>query len=241
MKSFSISRVAQYARYHYSVTRFNYLSYILAMIALPTLFGILDKNLYTAKEMLIPIYIFAGIAMAVATTRMMRGRGTKIMDSVLPVTAAERHVFNVFNLAVVYPVLFAIVAAVVLGIVSIFNEFSISFGDAYWMLAYDTLLEWPVYVLIQIGCSTALLINLLARRSLILAYMIAFFGSLTLLVLFVLGMQWLSDNVEFSWSFNPTAAERDVIRYILETIFCLIPVAIYTLCYIVLRKRQVKW
>ena len=241
MKSFSISRVAHYARYHYSVTRFNYLSYILAMIALPTLFGILGKNLHTAEGMLIPIYIFAGVAMAVATTRMMRGRGTKIMDGVLPVTAAERHVFNVFNLAVVYPVLFAIVAAVTLGIVSIFNKASISFGEAYWMLAYDTLLEWPVYVLIQIGCSTALLINLLARRSLILAYMIAYFGSQALLVLFFFGMEWLSGNVEFSWSFNPTEAERDVIRYILETIFCLIPVAIYTLCYVVLRKRQVKW
>ena len=241
MKSFSISRVAHYARYHYSVTRFNYLSFILAMIALPTLFGILGKNLYTAKEMLIPIYIFAGVAMAVATTRTMRGRGTKIMDGVLPVTAAERHVFNVFNLAVVYPVLFALVAAVTLGIVSIFNKASISFGEAYALLAEDTLLEWPVYVLIQIGCSTALLINLLARRSLILAYMIAYFGSQALLVLFFFGMEWLLDNVEFSWSFNPTAAERDVIRYILETIFCLIPVAIYTLCYVVLRKRQVKW
>ena len=241
MKSFSISRVAHYARYHYSVTRFNYLSYILAMIALPTLFGILGKNLHTAEEMLIPIYIFAGVAMAVATTRTMRGRGTKIMDGVLPVTAAERHVFNVFNLAVVYPVLFALVAAVTLGIVSVFNKASISFGEAYALLAEDTLLEWKVYVVIQIGCSTALLINLLARRSLILAYMIAYFGSQALLVLFFFGMEWLSDNVEFSWSFNPTAAERDVIRYILETIFCLIPVAIYTLCYVVLRKRQVKW
>lgn len=241
MKSFSISRVAHYARYHYSVTRFNYLSYILAMIALPTLFGILCKNLYRAWDMLIPIYIFAGIAMAVTTTRTMRGRGTKIMDSVLPVTAAERHVFNVVNLAVVYPVLFAIVATVVLGIVSIFNESSWTFCEVYSELAEYTLLDWAVYVLIQIGCSTALLINLLARRSLILAYMITFFGSLTLFVLFVLGMQWLSGNVEFSWSFNPTAAERDVIRYILETIFCLIPVVIYTLCYIVLRKRQVKW
>ena len=71
--------------------------------------------------------------------------------------------------------------------------------------------------------------------------MIAYFGSQALLVLFFFGMEWMSDNVEFSWSFNPTAAERDVIRYILETIFCLIPVVIYTLCYVVLRKRQVKW
>ena len=241
MKSFSLLRVAHYARYHYSVTRFNYLSYILAMIALPTLFGILDENLYTAKEMLIPIYIFAGVAMAVATTRTMRGRGTKIMDGVLPVTAAERHVFNVVNLAVAYPVLFAIVAAVALGIVSLIKGYMSGFGEAYLQLAEDTLLKWEIYVLIQIGCSTALLINLLARRSLILAYMIAFFGSQTLLVLFFYGMVWLLDNVEFSWSFNPTAAEKDVIEYTLKTIFCMIPVAIYTLCYVVLRKRQVKW
>ena len=241
MKSFSISRVAHYARYHYSVTRFSYLSYILAMIALPTLFGILGKNLHTAKGMLIPIYIFAGVAMAVATTRTMRGRGTKIMDGVLPVTAAERHVFNVVNLAVVYPVLFAIVAAVALGIVSIFNKDSWTFCEVYSQLAEDTLLKWEIYVLIQIGCSTALLINLLARRSLILAYMIAYFGSQALLVLFFYGMQWLSDNVEFSWSFNPTEAEMDAIECALKTIFCMIPVAIYTLCYVVLRKRQVKW
>lgn len=234
-------RVAHYARYHYSVTRFNYLSYILAMIALPTLFGILGKNLYTAGDMLAPIYIFAGIAMAVTTTRTMRGRGTKIMDSVLPVTAAERHVFNVVNLAVVYPVLFAIVAAVVLGIVSIFNESSWTFCKAYSQLAEEALLWWPTYIIIQIGCSTALLINLLARRSLILAYVITFFGSLTLLVSFIYGMEWLSDNVEFSWSFNPTDAEMDAMEYTLKTIFCMIPVAIYTLCYVVLRKRQVKW
>ena len=241
MKSFSIRRVAHYARYHYSVTRFNYLSYILAMIALPTLFGILGKNLYTAGDMLAPIYIFAGIAMAVTTTRTMRGRGTKIMDSVLPVTAAERHVFNVFNLAVAYPVLFAFVAAVSLGIVSLIKGYMSGFGEAYLQLAEDTLLQWAVYVLIQIGCSTALLINLLARRSLILAYMIAFFGSQTLLVLFFFGMEWLSDNVEFSWSFNPTDAEIDAMECTLKTIFCMIPVAIYTLCYVVLRKRQVKW
>jgi hypothetical protein len=109
------------------------------------------------------------------------------------------------------------------------------------MLAYDTLLEWTAYVFVQIGCSTALLINLLARRSLILAYVITFFGSLTLLVSFIYGMEWLSDNVEFSWSFNPTDAEMDAMEYTLKTLFCLIPVAIYTLCYVVLRKRQVKW
>jgi hypothetical protein len=100
MKSFSIRRVAHYARYHYSVTRFRYLSFIVAVIALPTLFGILSKDLGTAQGMLVPIYLFGGVAMAVTTMRTMRDRGTKILDSVLPVSVADRQVFNIFNLAV---------------------------------------------------------------------------------------------------------------------------------------------
>ena len=245
MKSFSIRRVAHYARYHYSVTRFNYLSYIVAMIALPALFGILGKSLHAAEGMLIPIYIYAGLAMAVATTRMMRGRGTKIMDSVLPVTAAERHVFNVFNLAVVYPVLFAFVAAVALGIVSIFDEFSISFGDAYYMLVYDTLLQWPIYVFVQIVCSASLLINILARRSLILAYTLTFFGGMTLLLLSIFGVGVLFESLSFDFYFGPedmpSQSTLDAIAVIFKVLYCLIPVAIYALGYVALRKRQVKW
>ena len=243
MKSFSISRVAHYARYHYSVTRFNYLSFILAMIALPTLFGILGKDLDTAKGMLIPIYIFAGVAMAVTTTRTMRGRGTKIMDGVLPVTAAERHVFNVFNLTVVYPVLFVFVAAVALGIVSLFNRDMLGFGEAYSQLAEDTFLEWKVYVVIQIGCSTALLINLLARRNLFAAYLIAFLGfiALFLCVGWVLGvmseMNYVYDNTIY---INPQVFV-DVVEPIVKVVYSLLPVAIYAICYAVLRKRQIKW
>ena len=253
MKSFSLRRVAHYARYHYSVTRFNYLSYILAMIALPTLFGILGKDLYTTKEMLIPIYIFAGVVMAVTTTRTMRGRGTKIMDGVLPVTAAERHVFNVVNLTVVYPVLFAFVAAVVLGIVSIFNESSWTFCEVYSQLAEDVLLEWKAYVVIQIGCSTALLINICARRSLVFAYALVFFVCFGGLVLFVTGMEWLSDNgyldwlrdwlnsLDFEFYIDIDESWNKYIEYLFKTLCFMVPAAIYALGYVALRKRQVKW
>ena len=71
--------------------------------------------------------------------------------------------------------------------------------------------------------------------------MIAFFGSQALLVLFFFGMEWLLDNVEFDLSIGPDDISWDTVRYTLKTIFCLIPVVIYTLCYVVLRKRQVKW
>ena len=241
MKSFSIRRVAHYARYHYSVTRLNYLRLIVAVLVGPALFGMLNKSIFTSASILVAIYLFAGISVAVACTHSMRDRGMKIMDGLLPVSATERFVFNVLNLSVIYPVAFAAVSAVTLAIVAPFSELSMSFGECYKFLLNEALLLWSVYVLVQIVCSMSLLINLLARRSLILAYVITFVGFVALLCLLVCGMEWLSDNVEFSWSFNPTDAEMDAIEYTLKTIFCMIPVAIYTLCYVVVRKRQVKW
>ena len=244
MKSFSLLRVAHYARYHYSVTRHHYIQLFVAVLALPVLFGILNRSLHAATNNLVAIYIFGGIAMAVSTTRTMRGRGTKIMDGVLPVSVAERHVFNIFNLTVVYPVVFALVSLLALGIVAPFHVDVIGhfdFNSSCSLLFDEALLLWPIYVLVQIVCSSSLLINILARRSLVFAYVLVSFAMFGCLVMFVSGMEWLSDNVEFSWSFNPTAAEMDAIECTLKTIFCMIPVAIYTLCYVALRKRQVKW
>jgi hypothetical protein len=248
MKSFSIRRVAHYARYHYSVTRFRYLSFIVAVIALPTLFGILSKDLGTAQGMLVPIYLFGGVAMAVTTMRTMRDRGTKILDSVLPVSIADRQVFNIFNLAVVYPLLFTVIAAVALGIVAPFNaEEWITFGRAFKILWTNTLAYWPIYIFVQIVCSTCLLINICARRSLLLAYAMIFFATIAGFILFVCGLDWLSDNVTWNLSFEANLSEDleehtvKVIEYALKTFYCLIPVVIYALGYVALRRRQVKW
>jgi hypothetical protein len=248
MKSFSIRRVAHYARYHYSVTRFRYLSFIVAVIALPTLFGILSKDLGTAQGMLVPIYLFGGVAMAVTTMRTMRDRGTKILDSVLPLSVADRQVFNIFNLAVVYPLLFTVIAAVALGIVAPFNvEEWITFGRAFKILWTNTLAYWPIYIFVQIVCSTCLLINICARRSLLLAYAMIFFATIAGFILFVCGLDWLSDNVTWNLSFEANLSEDleehtvKVIEYALKTFYCLIPVAIYALGYVALRRRQVKW
>ena len=243
MKSFSLRRVAHYARYHYSVTRFHYLSFIVAAIALPTLFGILNNSLLMLPSMLVAIYLFGGIAMAVSATRTMRGRGTKIMDGVLPVSAAERQVFNIFNLAIVYPLLFIVITVVALGVVVPFNEDDYAtFGSEFMRIWDYAFIEWASYVAVQIICSSSLLINICARRSLVFAYTLVFFIILGGLVIFVNGMEWLFENVSYdlqveldfdSWS--------GFIEYTFKTLYCMIPVAIYALGYVALRKRQVKW
>ena len=61
------------------------------------------------------------------------------------------------------------------------------------------------------------------------------------MVLFALGMDWLSDNVAFNFSFNPDEATKSVVENIVKAIYAMTPVAIYALGYVALRKRQVKW
>lgn len=241
MKSFSLLRVAHYARYHYSVTRFHYLSFIVAAIALPTLFGILNNSLQMLPSMLVAIYMFGGVAMAVSTTRTMRGRGTKIMDGVLPVSAAERQVFNAFNLCVVYPLLFVVISVMALGAVVPFNEDDyVTFGGEFMRIWDYAFMEWASYVAVQIICSSSLLINICARRSLLFAYVLVFFAMFGCLVMFVSGMEWLFENVSFdlqvdfdSWS--------GFMEYMFKTLYAMIPVGLYLLGYVALRKRQVKW
>ncbi len=254
MKSFSLRRIAHYARYHYSVTRFHYLSFIVAAIGFPALMGILNNSLAILPSMLVAIYMFGGVAMAVSTTRTMRGRGTKIMDGVLPVSALERQIFNVFNLGVVYPLLFVVIAVAALGAVVPFNESDYTtFSSAFMSLWDDAIWYWAVYVFVQVVCSTSLLINICARRSLIFAYVLVFFICFGGLVVFVSGMEWLSDNGYLDWLrvwLNSLDFEVYIdideswtkyLEYLFKILCFMVPAAIYALGYVALRRRQVKW
>ena len=248
MKGFSLRRVAHYARYHYSVTRFHYFGFVVAAIALPTLFGILGHSLQILPSMLVAIYLFGGVRLAVSTTSTMRSRGTKILDGVLPVSAAERQVFNAFNLCVVFPLLFAVISAASLGIVSLFaKDDYITFGSAFAFIWDYALGEWVTYVVVQIICSACLLINICARRSLVFAYAMLFFASMVALVLFVCGMGWLSENVsmnwdvDVNWEFEISDRMEQVILYTIKTLYVMIPMVLYLLGYVALRRRQVKW
>jgi hypothetical protein len=243
MESLSIRRVVHYARYHYSATYFRYLSLFLVFLAMPMLIGVFLEVPKFTYALLVPNYLFGGVAMAIITTRSMRGRGTKVLDGVLPVTSAERHLVNVFNLVVVFPLLFVIISTFALGVVALVSESSfLSFALLYEDMLFEIIFNWPVYVFVQIVCSISLLINLLARRSLILAYIVAYFGSIALCILcFVVA-------VCFFYIVDPDGVDKVLLRIpnvvieiIIKIIYCMIPVGIYALDYVVLRRRQVKW
>lgn len=243
MKSFSIRRVAHYARYHYTSMRNNYLGMLLTMLAFPVVLGIIDGDVTAAAEISMTIYLFAGIAFALRTTWAMRNKGTLVLDSALPVSKGERFTFMLFNLAVAYPLACYAVAVLSMLIVAPFSRegtLAEAMNDYFVRFAF----EWAVYVIVQIFASACLLINLAARRSLIVAYM----GAMVGVIAFTIGTSaaggwWM--NAMYEGNVDLLVADVDAslktIQWILTTIFILTPIVFYALAYSVLRRRQVKW
>lgn len=243
MKSFSIRRVAHYARYHYTSMRNNYLGMFLTMLAFPVVFGILDRDVTVVAEISSAILLFGGIAFALRTTWAMRNKGTLVLDSALPVSKGERFTFMLFNLAVAYPLACYAVAVLAMLIVAPFSSegtLAEAMNEYFVMFAF----EWAAYVIVQIFASACLLINLAARRSLIVAYM----GAMVGMIAFTIGTSaaggwWM--NAMYEGNVDLLVADVDAslktIQWIVTTIFILTPIVFYALAYSVLRRRQVKW
>lgn len=247
MNSFSIRRVAQYARYHYTSMRNNYLGLILTMLAFPVVIGIMDKDVVSAADISIPIYIFGGIAFVLRTTWAMRNKGMRVIDSALPVSKGERFTFMLFNLAVVYPLVCFAVAALSMLIVAPFGvEGTLAEAMSQYFVRFA--FEWPTYVVVQIIASACLLINLAARRNLLVAYI----GAIVGVIAFVVGSSYAGAQLAISvygdagpeWQELLVAdikSNVDVVNWIIITIFVSTPIIFYAIAYSVLRRRQVKW
>ena len=247
MKSFSIRRVAHYARYHYTSMRNNYLGVLLTMLAFPVVLGIMDKDTCVAAEISMVILLFGGIAFALRTTWAMRNKGMLVLDSALPVSKGERFTFMLFNLAVAYPLACFAVAALSMLIVAPFSmegTIAEAMNDYFVRFAF----EWPVYVIVQIVASASLLINLAARRNLIVAYI----GAIVGVIAFIVGASYagvqlanaLYDMESSEWVDLMVAdieANIELVKWIIIAIFVSTPIVFYAIAYSVLRRRQVKW
>lgn len=247
MKSFSIRRVAHYARYHYTSMRNNYLGMLLTMLAFPVVLGIMDKDTCVAAEISMVILLFGGIAFALRTTWAMRNKGMLVLDSALPVSKGERFTFMLFNLAVAYPLACFTVAALSMLIVAPFSmegTIAEAMNDYFVRFAF----EWPVYVIVQIVASASLLINLAARRNLIVAYI----GAIVGVIAFIVGASYagvqlanaLYDMESSEWVDLMVAdieANIELVKWIIIAIFVSTPIVFYAIAYSVLRRRQVKW
>ena len=236
MKGYSLSRVAQYARYHYISQSKNYLSLLFTMFAMPAIIAILSRDMHDVPGVAMAIYLFGAIGFAVRTTFSMRERTSKVREMTLPVSAEERMTFMFFNLAVAYPLACLITASLAIVVTYPFS-YSREIGTAFEELLSSGFLEWPIYIIVQIIASSSLLINLLARRNLFVAYLGAFAGVVTFLAITGRAVVEILENFDDQLQYVNVYLPEPVAI----TLFCLVPVVIYAFAYLALRRRQMKW
>lgn len=236
MKGYALSRVAQYARYHYISQSKNYLSLLFTMFAMPAIIGILSRSMLDVPGIAMAIYLFGAIGFAVRTTFSMRERTSKVREMTLPVSAEERMTFMFFNLAVAYPLACLITASLAIVVTYPFS-YSREIGEAFEELLSSGFFEWPIYIIVQIIASSSLLINLLARRNLFVAYLGAFAGVVTFLAITGRALVEILENFDDQLQYVNIYLPEPVAI----TLFCLVPVVIYAFAYLALRRRQMKW
>jgi hypothetical protein len=216
---------------------------MLVIFGLPLFIGLVDLDVENAIGVAAIIYFFASIGFASLSVYPMRDRGMKILEMCVPVSKCERMSFLLLNMAVIYPLLVTI-AAFIVALITAFVDPDIYNIKELLLEMYDNGFgDWWLYVTCQLFGAGALLVNLLARRNLFVAYLIAFlcFIALFSCVGWVLGvmseMNYVYDNTIY---INPQVFV-DVVEPIVKVVYSLLPVAIYAICYAVLRKRQIKW
>lgn len=240
MGSFSLGRVAQYARYYYVSNNKYIITLLLQFIGIPLLMGVLTREASAIEAVDVAFYLFSAVVSAIFATKAMRDRGRKIMEVTIPVSNEERMVFMLINSAVVFP-LMAIgtgLLALVIGSPFSYDEYSLSGGISE--MCREFYFNWPFYLSMQLISSACLLINILARRNLFVAYLGAFIG---VIVFFGVSGNIIAEIVMH----NPHSF--DFLNYIdsdkaevwAKVVFCSLPACFYALCYLALRKRQMKW
>lgn len=235
MKSYSLGRVAQYARYHYVSNMKHYFSMVATMVLVPVVFGILSHSVSTVEGICTALYLFSGFIFAVRTTFAMRDRGTKILECVVPISNEERMTFMFLNIAVVAPIVAALVPVVGMLIVALFDYETFDLWGRIMDLLRNVYLQWPIYVVVQIIGSASLLLNLVARRNLVVVYVAAFLGSVTALTLIGrAGIEILINN-------DIQIEMLELNEEVSTALFIALPILFYLCCYWALRRRQMKW
>ncbi len=238
MKNFTLGNVVNYVRYHYTTQYKLYLTLVLQMLLIPLFFGIISREADVAYAISIVIYVFGTLSLSRIMVLPLRDRGMKIMEMTVPVSSVERMWVILLNGLVLYPIVAFLVGvlAVTLSTPFHYGEFDL-IGQIKEMVV-DNYFFWGTYVFIQIMFSGSLIINLLARRNLAIAYLVAF----VIMVAFVIVVARAGVEVFVRFEDQLRSIETWYLpQWLGVTIYSLIPTTMYAICYILLRKRQVKW
>lgn len=242
MRSFSLSRLAQYARYYYVSNGKFIISILLQMIGIPLLIGILSREGTSVENVVVAFYVFSAFGSALFSTTALRERGRKTMEMTIPVSNEERIAFMVLNSAVIFPMMSMITGLLALVLSTPFYYGDYSLVQIIGSLLKDYYFDYPFYLSIMLMSSCCLLINLLARRRLFVAYLMAFIGFIVFCVVagkVLEGIMYNNPNPDKFYFFM--YIDSDMLELWAKVIYGLMPMLFYALSYVTLRKRQMKW
>lgn len=235
MKSFSLSRVAQYARYHYVTESRSYVWNWLSMFGLPLLFAIMSRDASTVMALSVVCYAVSAFVVPLRTINPLRTRGKNVLAMSLPVSNEERWIFMLFDLAVVMPLVICVTMVLATLCASFFDPGCSV--EALLNEEFDYIFAFESYVAMQIVASLSLLVGLLSRR-IALTYSLLFLGFVLfprVIVFFLETFDW-----ENFYTFT-IEVDSQTVETILKVVFGLIPVLLYGFSYLALRRRQMKW
>ena len=237
MGVFSLRRVVDYLRYIYTVQAKNYLWNLMRLFAVPLFFAVLSRDVGTASDMAMFVYIVAAWVFPVREKSLLRGRGTKVMAMTLPVSTEERLVAMMFNLMVVLPVASLLTSVLAVVAATPFHYHSMSTPAIMEFLGSHVgryYLEWSIYVLVQLFAAVSLFMAIISRRSIMMTYAVAIVG----IILFLYAVVGFA--VDHEWYIN-IELHIDTVEIVGKIFYCLLPVVFYVLSYVALKRRQVKW
>ena len=235
MKSFSLSRVAQYARYHYVTESRSYVWNWLSMFGLPLLFAIMSRDASTVMALSVVCYAVSAFVVPLRTINPLRTRGKNVLAMSLPVSNEERWVFMLFDLAVVMPLVICVTMVLATLCASFFDPGCSV--EALLNEEFDYIFAFESYVAMQIVASLSLLVGLLSRR-IALTYSLLFLGFVLFLRVIVFFLETLDWENFYTFTIE---ADSQTVETILKAVFGLIPVLLYGFSYLALRRRQMKW
>lgn len=231
INGFSSGRVLRLAVKHYTEHRSAYMLLYGMMIFVPLLFAMLARNASVAASMSMAVCLCGAFVVPFVTMKELRAGDTKIMANTLPVSAAERMTFVALNTSIVYTLLETLCAGIAVAAAACVDSRGELMTDlSHLWHTYNG--HWEIMILVWIVSSSNVVVNTLARKRIVAAYVCAFVA----VMLAIWGLERMAEAgmmIRIEWS------ER--LDTIAKTIYCITPAVLYGISYLLLRRRQVKW
>ncbi len=231
INGFSSGRVLRLAVKHYTEHRSAYMLLYGMMIFVPLLFAMLARSASVAASMSMAVCLCGAFVVPFVTMKELRASDTKIMANTLPVSAAERMTFVALNTSIVYTLMETLCAGIAVAAAACVDSRGELMTDlSHLWHTYNG--HWEIMILVWIVSSSNVVINTLARKRIVAAYVCAFVA----VMLAIWGLERMAEAgmmIRIEWS------ER--LDTIAKTIYCITPAGLYGISYLLLRRRQIKW